>query len=356
MGASPFFVNLGGTPCKNISVIWGCHGRGKGQTVMNDLDTQGAYPVSPMEVQGDPFTHTHIYIYLKWNQACWGAMITLPVDQKSYNGWMKQMCCAISLAIFFGKILTTGASRFVSLQCGIMRKKLSLGSGDSIIIKNPEIQWLLLVTSNLETASAFFQAPGVTGVPSRAGHIGCRPGWVDGYSSPKDGIPWKDLWPEPLPEGQQVDVPAVWFPVGQLQEMGGWAMAFTERYTKLGEKAKELWLSIFPTKNGVPRSDQEIPNCMIVVELPEIKQKSWFSYWTWPCLGLSLWCSIFDFWGPWLWVRCKSLCVDSGEGSLLGHFPVSSGWWYETYETQVEYHSWSMFPLLSWFDIKVGFG
>lgn len=51
-------------------------------------------------------------------------------------------------------------------------------------------------------------------------------------------------------------------------------MAFTERYTKLGEKAKELWLSIFPTKNGVPRSDQEIPNCMIVVELPEIKQKS----------------------------------------------------------------------------------
>ena len=67
-------------------------------------------------------------------------MITLPVDQKSYNGWMKQMCCAISLAIFFGKILKTGASRFVSLQCGIMRKKLSLGSGDSIIIKNPEIQ------------------------------------------------------------------------------------------------------------------------------------------------------------------------------------------------------------------------
>jgi hypothetical protein len=118
-----------------------------------------------------------------------------------------------------------------------MRKKLSLGSGDSIIIKNPEIQWLLLVTSNMETASAFFQAPGVTGVPSRAGHIGCRPGWVDGYSSPKDGIPWRDLRPEP-PEGQQVDVPAVWFPVGQLQEMGGWAMAFTERYTKLGESGE----------------------------------------------------------------------------------------------------------------------
>ena len=37
-------------------------------------------------------------------------------------------------------------------------------------------------------------------------------------------------------------------------------------------KAKELWLFIFPTKNGVPRSDQEIPNCMIVVELPEIKK------------------------------------------------------------------------------------
>ena len=46
-------------------------------------------------------THIYIYIYLKWNQACWGAMITLSVDQKSYNGWMEQMCCAISLAIFF---------------------------------------------------------------------------------------------------------------------------------------------------------------------------------------------------------------------------------------------------------------
>ena len=52
MGASPFLS------------IWGCHGRGKGQTVMNDLDTPRERIPYRRWKSKEILSHTHIYIYI----------------------------------------------------------------------------------------------------------------------------------------------------------------------------------------------------------------------------------------------------------------------------------------------------
>ena len=105
----------------------------------------------------------------------------------------------------------------------------------------------------------------------------------------KMGIPWRDLGPWDLSPGTTSWRTCCLIPCWATAGDGAMAGPIHIPNEKWG--AKE-W----------PRDSQLHDSCWVTWD----KKKSWFSCWTWPCLELSLWCSIFDFWGPWLWVRCKS--------------------------------------------------